>query len=309
MAAVLVVPLVSQAVMLTDWSAADVLMAVDPVNDPVDPPFLSPTQDIVATYYRTDGVFHYFRMDLLAPPAAGNAAPEYSIQINNAPGGDDNATTGYVAYPLVGIDVMLVSHFSDPVGLWTACHRHFTTSPGVDAAHLETVNVLAGFPATSNDLSGSVFDATEDAGGGPGSMLQWKVAVADLGPVVLEDIWGAVYDNNYVFGGTFDIALFNPPVPAVEIEKYTNGEDADLPTGPVLLVGQPVIWEFVVTNSGELTLTDIEVTDDQLGLIGTIPSLAPGASATLEAFGSAVVGQLANVGTVTGTFSARQEIT
>ena len=61
---------------------------------------------------------------------------------------------------------------------------------------------------------------------------------------------------------------FVPPepvgVPAVDIEMYVNGEDADMPPG----VGMPVLstatLSYEVTNTGETPLTDVIVSDDAL---------------------------------------------
>lgn len=90
--------------------------------------------------------------------------------------------------------------------------------------------------------------------------------------------------------------------PSIELEKSTNGEDADTPTGPMIEVGGAVTWEYVVTNNGNLTLLNITVTDDQ-NVTVTCPqtTLEPGASMTCTATGTAVEGQYANVGTVVGT--------
>ena len=95
---------------------------------------------------------------------------------------------------------------------------------------------------------------------------------------------------------------FVAPAPSIDIEKSTNGEDADEPTGPEIPAGDPVTWEYVVTNTGNVDLTDIEVADDQLGLICTIGFLAAGDSATCTAEGIAGEGQYANLGTATGTY-------
>lgn len=46
-------------------------------------------------------------------------------------------------------------------------------------------------------------------------------------------------------------------------------------------VGQTVTFTYVVTNTGDTTLFNVAVVDDQLGPIGTIAELAAGASATL----------------------------
>ncbi len=56
------------------------------------------------------------------------------------------------------------------------------------------------------------------------------------------------------------------------------GEDADTPPGPFLPPNVTPQFRFVVTNTGNVTLTDIEVTDDVLGPIATLQSLAPGQS-------------------------------
>ncbi len=91
-----------------------------------------------------------------------------------------------------------------------------------------------------------------------------------------------------------------PPAPAVHLEKSTNGDDADTPTGPFVPIGSPVNWSYEVTNTGNVPLTSIAVTDDK-GVTVSCPagSLAPGAVRTCTATGTSVAGQYANVGTVT----------
>ena len=99
--------------------------------------------------------------------------------------------------------------------------------------------------------------------------------------------------------------------PSIEVEKSTNGVDADVAPGPTLQLGDSVTWAYVVTNTGNETLTNITVTDDQLGVIAGSPiaSLTPGASVTLTATGTAVVGQYANVATATGTPPSGLDVT
>lgn len=58
-----------------------------------------------------------------------------------------------------------------------------------------------------------------------------------------------------------------PPAPSIDIEKSVNGEDADSPTGPEVNVGDTVELGYVVTNTGNLTLTDVQVIDNDLGSI------------------------------------------
>jgi hypothetical protein len=84
------------------------------------------------------------------------------------------------------------------------------------------------------------------------------------------------------------------------LEKATNGENADVPPGPVITPGDPVNWTYEVTNPGPVTVSNLEVTDDQ-GEIVTCPvtTLAAGESTVCTASGVAVTGQYANIGTAT----------
>ncbi|HSK75421.1 MAG TPA: hypothetical protein VLQ45_03105 [Thermoanaerobaculia bacterium] len=96
--------------------------------------------------------------------------------------------------------------------------------------------------------------------------------------------------------------FFVPIEPAIGIKKYTNDQDADLPPGPVIKVGDPVQWKYVVSNIGNVLLTNVFVTDDR-GVAVTCPKtvLDPAESMTCTASGTAVAGQYANTGTATGT--------
>ena len=54
-----------------------------------------------------------------------------------------------------------------------------------------------------------------------------------------------------------------PAAPSIDIEKSTNGEDADTPTGPSITVSGTVNWTYLVTNTGNVPLTNVTVTDNQ----------------------------------------------
>ena len=88
--------------------------------------------------------------------------------------------------------------------------------------------------------------------------------------------------------------------PAVRIEKSTNGEDADKAPGPKIPIGDPVTWEYVVTNTGTVDLSNVVVTDDQTVTIECPESsLLAGESMTCTGSDVASEGQYRNVGTVT----------
>lgn len=89
-------------------------------------------------------------------------------------------------------------------------------------------------------------------------------------------------------------------VPGVEIVKYTNGLDANQAPGPYIHVGDPVAWTYVITNTGNVPLSDVVVTDDQ-GVAVTCPavSLQPDVSMTCTGSGVSTAGLYQNTGRVT----------
>jgi LPXTG-motif cell wall-anchored protein len=113
---------------------------------------------------------------------------------------------------------------------------------------------------------------------------------------------GTAVDNN---GDGSTVSATDPshylgvvaPVPGITIEKSTNEEDADSAPGPSITVGETVTWTYVVTNTGDVDLTGVIVTDDVLGDVCTIGDLDIGDSETCEVTGIATAGQYANVGT------------
>ncbi|ADI74089.1 periplasmic copper-binding protein [Methanohalobium evestigatum Z-7303] len=90
---------------------------------------------------------------------------------------------------------------------------------------------------------------------------------------------------------------------SVDIEKYTNGEDADEPEGPTIQMGSQVTWTYNITNTGSVILYNITVTDDKLGEISCPnSSLKPGESMVCTKTGSAQSGQYSNLGNVTAEY-------
>lgn len=98
----------------------------------------------------------------------------------------------------------------------------------------------------------------------------------------------------------FDTAVvfIDPPLAiSLSLVKLTNGAD-----GGNIIVGTPITWTYDVTNTGDDTLTDIIVIDDQ-GVSVSCPetTLAPAATMQCSASGSAIGGLYSNLGTVTGS--------
>jgi|GEM_PF-2128844 len=55
-------------------------------------------------------------------------------------------------------------------------------------------------------------------------------------------------DDSHYFGA----------VPGIDIEKFTNGQQADTQPGPAIEVGDPVHWTYVVSNTGNVPLAGVQ---------------------------------------------------
>jgi hypothetical protein len=97
-----------------------------------------------------------------------------------------------------------------------------------------------------------------------------------------------------------DTSHYYGVVTGVSIVKKTNGQDANEAPGPYIHVGDPVNWTYRVTNTGNVVLNQIAVTDDR-GVAVTCPgtTLAPSAWMDCTASGISVAGQYTNTGSVT----------
>ena len=97
--------------------------------------------------------------------------------------------------------------------------------------------------------------------------------------------------------------------PGIDIEKHTNGEDADTVTGPGIPVGATVTWTYYVNNTGDKNLYNVNVIDSDNNVNPTYVSgddgdnkLEPGEVWVYNATGTATLGQYKNEGKVTAKY-------
>ena len=62
-----------------------------------------------------------------------------------------------------------------------------------------------------------------------------------------------------------DPAHYFGAVSRIRIKKFTNGRDAQRPTGPLIRPGDPVTWTYRVSNPGNVLIKTVRVTDDRRG--------------------------------------------
>jgi hypothetical protein len=114
-----------------------------------------------------------------------------------------------------------------------------------------------------------------------------------------------------------DLAHYFGLAPSIDLEKQvwdgSTWHDADTPTGPSLTSAQnPVIFRFVITNSGNIDLTNVTLTDTDMSsfyanqnctVLATFPIAIVPTSAPVTVYGSLpwAQGQHSNTATAIGT--------
>jgi Prealbumin-like fold domain len=161
-------------------------------------------------------------------------------------------------------------------------YTYKVTNTGADVLHAVTV---------TDDKCSPVSGPTGDNGNGVLDLLEtWTYTCTTTLSVDTTNIASvtAIDSANDSVGPVTDTASVDVINPGLSILK-TSDVDSGSP-------GDTVTFSFKVTNTGDVTLTNISVDDDVLGHIGDIPSLAPGQSVTLTATTTLGDTDLVNVG-------------
>jgi hypothetical protein len=150
---------------------------------------------------------------------------------------------------------------------------------------------------------GDVIDSATCTGSGTALAGQYEntATVTVTPPTGLEPF--NIQDSSHYFG----------VITGIDIEKHTQGQDADDPTGPLVKINTPVEWDYILTNLGNMPLTNVTVWDDNgtpdyteddyivCDSITLQPYLEAGYTHTCsDSSELAVAGQYVNVATVTG---------
>ena len=97
-----------------------------------------------------------------------------------------------------------------------------------------------------------------------------------------------------------DPANYHGEIVGLSIVKRVNGSDANDGEGLVVDLGERLVFTYEVTNSGNVDLARLAVTDDILGAISCpTAELAAGATITCTRITSATSGTVTNIGTAT----------
>ena len=209
-------------------------------------------------------------------------------------------------------------------GCTGGCKRHalrFLNSGAFDGGtQIVILSEAAARPSASSLPSGYVQadtlaydEAGQPLGGNRLRLLPVQViSVADLGVrqasgwIDLATDSTSIVAVHYTSKKSQGVALMSyclhddPLPPGLHLEKRTNGVHATAAPGPSIKIGQPVLWEYIVENTGAVRLSDLQVSDDR-GVAVSCPKnvLDPGDRMTCAGHGVAEACQYQNVGTAT----------
>ena len=240
---------------------------------------------------------------VIATADIANAAPVPNISIEKSTNGADADVAGAADVPIVnpGGDIT-----------WT-----YVVSNTGEAA-LTTVTV-------TDDVEGVISNVISRTGGNQDTVL-------DPGETWTYEQTGTAQDGAYENKGTvvgstaagvevmdMDFSHYLGAAPQIDIEKSTNGADADLASDndvPSIDVGEQVTWVYRVENTGALDLQNVVVTDDVEGQILNITSqsfntnnvLEVGEVWTYQEIGTAQVGNYENKATVNAVGTNGQSV-
>lgn len=202
----------------------------------------------------------------------------------------------------------------------------YATAPGADGLFgtaddvtttIEIPDNDSGTPFPLDDTGSDGFDSTDAISGYERQTFTFRVQIKDFDDLApgTTDITntGALRVNEESIK-TLEVDVPLDFEAAVEIVKYTNGQDANVFSDvPIVLVGSTVTWTYEVTNTGNVYLANVVVVDDNGTPDGDddfSPTriddgdgdafFQPGETWVYEWTGPAVLGVYRNVATVTG---------
>lgn len=160
-------------------------------------------------------------------------------------------------------------------------YEYLVTNPGdVDLFDVSVVD----------DKLGTIADGLTLVAGGSASFTVTTTIDVDTTnrvDAVGHDDWG----HEVTAFATADVNVIHPQVDIVKTADPT-----------VILGGEDVTYTYVVTNPGDVALQSLEVVDDQLGPVGSLPLLEPAGSWTFQVT-AAIDVDTTNVATVTADYS------
>jgi hypothetical protein len=205
---------------------------------------------------------------LLVNPDVGSQG-QYSVIWDGGAGGFDPTGLGVDLTAGGGSGFCLADVLVDQAG-GSITLRVYTDGTNFSEATINTITPLS----TLNffvPFSGTGGDATFSAASGTGADFS-DVGAIELVMTSTVNAMDGTLDNLGVFGPDLVTCDFlnESPAPQIDVEKLTNGNQADDPGDadvPVVAPGSTITWTYLVTNTGTVDIVNVDLEDDQLGTI------------------------------------------
>ncbi len=228
----------------------------------------------------------------------------------------------YVAPNLTPAPAILVKKYVSPDG--GATWEDAQTAPGpnipstVDPQFKFVVTNTGNVPLSLVSLTDSVYGVISVGGNlDVGSSFESVITKPwSEGPHENEATATGTYGRETV--SSYDLAHYvgiQAGTPAIQLIKYVSPDggaswlEANTPPGPVILSDVAPQFQFVVTNTGDVELTNVIVTDDNFGFIGGPVTLPIGQSASFFFTATWEEGQHVNTATATACPSVQDQST
>jgi plastocyanin len=197
-----------------------------------------------------------------------DGSPDLDIEASTISVGSPSCTTyaGCVAQATNGDSWLVAGLGTDPDNSWVALNVPLDTgilditNPSIvlgrSNASLSVLLNNTGQILIPNNISCAPLCGP--SGDGKADMIA-GLSFKGGGESIISSEWFATSDLDMVLSS-------EPQNPDIDIEKLTNGVDADDPNAgdaPEIAPGDTVTWTYVVTNIGNVPLQNVTVTDDQ----------------------------------------------
>jgi len=221
-----------------------------------------------------------YRVHEVTPPPGSERGPDVGPVVVSS----DARVDVHYANPVPPLNITIVKSATrnDDVAAATSAHVsdtvHYVFAVSTSGPRLHSIAVAE---LTPNRCDGAISGPTKTGGNAddflePGEIWTYRcdhVVVADDPSVFpnnarvtgIDDFGRVVTDDD-----SYTIDILHP---AIEVAKSASPTSVE--------PGQSTTYTYVVTNTGDTILSNVIVTDDVLGSVGSVDSLAPGSSSTL----------------------------
>ncbi len=264
----------------------------------------------------------FYNVGTLAPGASVTRYPQYTIPLNKQPNSvfpNNAGATGYSPQGQQAVDndnwhIRIIE--PPPADISLVKDGPDQACVGAEITYTYYVSNTGGHPLTNVSLTDDKFG---DIDSWPSLAIGTTVSTTKT--VTVEENWASPYVNT---------ATVTADVAEDDFDNFTNGDHTvsdkashslvvlhpsitvDKSVSPdTAAVGDTVTYSYLVTNTGDTVLTNVNLVDDKLGPIASWPSIPAGGTETVDktyVVAQGDVPEVTNVAKVTATTPCQTEV-